>query len=82
MYSIDKKLNNLLKKINFEDSNSSKINLFQSILINKLLNRDLISENNPSNLSFDPIRKSQASSHIDSNHAINSVDEIDPGFMS
>lgn len=65
--SIDNKLNQLLKNLNFEDTKLKKIDLLNEIIINKLLNRELLSDYNPKNLLFNEIRSTQSLSSLDSN---------------
>lgn len=62
----DNKLEKLIKIINMEDTNLKKIDLLYQIIINKLLNRELISDSDPKRLMFDAIKESQKISNNDS----------------
>lgn len=62
----DNKLEKLIKIINIEDTNIKKTDLLNQIIINKLMNRELISDSDPKRLMFDAIKESQKISNEDS----------------
>lgn len=78
----DDKLRKLMKIINLEDTNIKKTDLLLQIIINKLMNRELISDSDPKRLMFDAIKESPNRSAHDTEYITTAINEIDLGFKS